>query len=103
MYKFCFYVPQTDLEKVKNAVFDTGAGTIGNYDRCCFQIKGEGQFRPLKGSNPAIGTHYRPETVTEYKVELVVRDNLIKNAVKAMKDAHPYEEPAYSVYKMVEI
>ena len=55
MYTLCFYVPESALEQVKAAVFAAGAGRIGNYDQCCWQVAGQGQFRPLAGSNPAIG------------------------------------------------
>jgi len=97
MYKLCFYVPDTHLEIVKNAVFDTGAGQVGDYDRCCWQTLGQGQFRPLEGSNPFLGQQGWVEQVPEYKVELVCDDHLIEAAIQALIDAHPYEEPAYHV------
>ncbi|MEA3299109.1 MAG: YqfO family protein [Pseudomonadota bacterium] len=97
MYKLCFYVPETHLELVKNAVFDTGAGQIGDYDRCCWQTLGQGQFRPLAGSNPFLGQEGWVEQVPEYKVELVCEDHLIEAAIEALINAHPYEEPAYDV------
>lgn len=100
MYKLSFYVPVADSEKVKNAVFATGAGRIGNYDYCCWEILGSGQFRALAGSNPAIGKQDVLERVAELKVELVCDDHLIRDAVRALKQAHPYEEPAYQVYKL---
>ena len=102
MYKFAFFVPESHLEAVKEAVFATGAGRIGDYDRCCWQVSGQGQFRPLKGANPFIGDHGETETVAEYRVELVCTDALIKAAVTAMKQAHPYEEPAYDVWKLAD-
>ncbi|MGB1498121.1 MAG: NGG1p interacting factor NIF3, partial [Alloalcanivorax venustensis] len=52
VYKLCFYVPEEHAEAVKNAVFEAGAGRIGNYDCCSFQVAGQGQFRPLEGSDP---------------------------------------------------
>lgn len=100
MYKFTFFVPESHLEAVKNAVFATGAGKIGHYDRCCFQLKGEGQFRALEGSHPFLGECGQLETVVEYRVELVCDEQHIRSAVAAMKLAHPYEEPAYDVIKM---
>ncbi|MEK9712598.1 MAG: YqfO family protein [Thalassolituus sp.] len=103
MYKFVFFVPESHLEPVKEAVFATGAGRIGDYDRCCWQVPGQGQFRPLEGANPFIGDHGGTETVEEYRVELVCSDDLIKAAVAAMKLAHPYEEPAYDVWKLADI
>ena len=100
MYKICVYVPENSVEKVKQALFETGAGRIGNYDSCCWQSNGIGQFRPLENSNPAIGTLDKVEQVKEVKVELVCEDNLVKSAIQAMKQSHPYEEPAYDVWKL---
>ena len=100
MYKLCFYVPATHVEEVKAAIFATDAGRIGNYDSCCWQVLGQGQFRALEGSNPFLGQQGAIETVDEYRVELVCEDNLIKAAVAALKEAHPYEEPAYDVWPL---
>ena len=97
MYKFCFYVPESHAEVVKEAVFATGAGRIGDYEACCWQTLGQGQFRPLEGSNPFLGKKGRVEQVSEYKVEMVCDDHLIEAAIEAMVEAHPYEEPAYDV------
>ncbi|KJS04104.1 MAG: NGG1p interacting factor 3 protein, NIF3 [Gammaproteobacteria bacterium BRH_c0] len=102
MYKLCFYVPESHLEAVKNAVFDTGAGHIGDYDRCCWQTLGQGQFRPLQGSNPFLGKQGSVEQVPEYRVELVCDEHLIEAAIAALVDAHPYEEPAYDVILLEE-
>lgn len=99
MYKIEFYVPENDLEKVKNALFEAGAGKIGNYDCCAWQVRGEGQFRPLKGSNPYLGKTDKIEIVSEYKVELVCPDEKIKEVITALKAAHPYETPAYQYWK----
>ncbi len=55
MYKRCYYVPESYLETTKQAVFDAGAGHVGNYDSCCWQVRGEGQFRPLPDSSPFLG------------------------------------------------
>jgi hypothetical protein len=100
MYKICVYVPENAVENVKAALFDAGAGRIGNYDSCCWQSSGTGQFRPLENSNPAIGSHGKVEQVDEIKVELVCDDSLIRDAISAMRKAHPYEEPAYDVWRL---
>ena len=100
MYKICVYVPENSVEKVKQALFDAGAGRIGNYDSCCWQTSGTGQFRPLENSNPAIGSQGKIETVSEIKIELVCTDNLVKNAIHALRENHPYEEPAFDVWKL---
>lgn len=100
MYSLIFYVPNTHLETVKEAVFAVGAGAIGDYKHCCWQVLGQGQFQPLPGSQPFIGQHDQLEQVPEWRVELVVAANHIKSVVTALKAAHPYEEPAYAVYRL---
>lgn len=100
MYKLVFFVPADHKEAVKQAVFATGAGKIGDYDQCCWEVLGQGQFQPLATANPFIGEPGKLETVAEYRVELVCSDELIRPAVQAMKSAHPYEEPAYDVIKL---
>jgi hypothetical protein len=103
MYKLCYYVPESHLDATKRAVFDAGAGRIGDYDSCCWQVKGQGQFRPLPGSQPFIGGEGALEQVDEYRVELVCDDARIEAAVAALKRAHPYEEPAYQVWRLAEL
>jgi hypothetical protein len=103
MSKLSFYVPESHLEVVKSALFAIGVGKIGNYDSCSWQNLGRGQFRALEGSDPYIGQKGAIETVVEFKVEMVCDDELIKEAVDALRKAHPYEEPAYDVVKLVEI
>lgn len=100
MYKLCLYVPATHLETVKQALFAAGAGRVGDYDSCCWQVAGQGQFRPLADADPFIGSKGQIEIVEEYKVELVCDDAVIHAAVAALKQAHPYEEPAYQVWKL---
>lgn len=103
MYKITFYVPETHLEPVKAALFAAGAGRVGAYDCCAWQVKGTGQFRPLAGSNPFIGHQDLLESVDEYKVELVCDEASVKAAVAALKQAHPYEEPAYDVVLLLDL
>lgn len=100
MYKFCFYVPETHVETVKTAVFAAGAGKIGDYDCCSWETRGEGQFRPLKGSRPFLGEQGKVEKVIEFKVEMVCEGHLMGEVVKAFKAAHPYEEPAYDIWQL---
>ncbi len=102
MYKLCFYVPVEHCEAVKTAVFNAGAGKLGAYDSCAWQVLGEGQFRPLAGSNPHLGEENKVETVPEYKVEMVCDSGRIIEVIAALKAAHPYEEPAYQVYRLDE-
>lgn len=100
MYKLCYFVPESHLEITKQALFEAGAGRIGDYDCCAWQCQGQGQFRPLAGSDPFLGKQGEVERVDEYKVELVCSDELIRSALEAFKRAHPYEEPAYEVYRL---
>lgn len=92
-----FYVPDTHVDMVKNAMFDAGAGQIGDYEHCCWQTKGVGQFRPLVGSNPFKGELNQLEQAEEYKVEMVCADEVTEQVILALKKAHPYEEPAFCV------
>ncbi|TRX73195.1 Nif3-like dinuclear metal center hexameric protein [Pseudomonas mangiferae] len=103
MYKLCFFVPETHLEAVKRAVFAAGAGRIGAYDQCAWQVLGQGQFRPLEGSKPYLGETDTLERVAEWKVEMVVADELIHAAVKALKASHPYETPAFDVWRLSDL
>ena len=103
MFKLVFFVPASHVESVKHAVFAAGAGRIGDYDHCAWQVLGEGQFRPLPGSNPFIGSQDILEKVPEYRVELVCADACIADAVAALKAAHPYEEPAFDVTRLVDV
>lgn len=102
MYKICFFVPEDHAEQTKAAVFEAGGGKIGDYDCCAWQTRGEGQFRPLDGSQPFLGQQGEIERVSEFRVELVCEDHLIQAVVDALKAGHPYEEPAYEVYRMEE-
>jgi hypothetical protein len=99
MIHISFYVPVKDAEKVKDAMFQAGGGKIGNYDYCSFEVKGQGQFRPLPGSHPTIGSECKLETVEELKVEMVCEDDLAEAVITALKKSHPYETPAYYAIK----
>ncbi len=103
MFKICLYVPENYVEKVKQALFEAGAGRIGDYEHCCWQTTGSGQFRPLENSNPAIGSIGQLERVNEVKIELVCADELVKPAIQAVRRVHPYEEPAFDVWQLVDI
>ena len=100
MYKLAYFVPKEAKEKTKNALFTLGAGKYNNYEQCSFEVAGTGQFKPIKDANPYIGTKEKIEHVKEYKVEMICCDELIKEAVKVLKEAHPYEEVAYEVIKL---
>lgn len=103
MYKIAVLVNLETVAQVKKAMFEVGGGQIGNYDSCCFETKGTGQFRPLEGASPYIGSVDSIEYVEEVKIEMVAADGKIKDVIKAMKEAHPYETPAYDVIKLEEL
>ena len=101
MYQLVFFVPEEHAEKVKVAVFDAGGGRYRNYDRCSWQTAGTGQFRPLEGSNAFIGETGRLESLSELRVEMLCGDAELLAVIEALKEAHPYEEPAYYAVKTV--
>lgn len=84
-------------------MFGAGAGRLGNYDSCCWQTKGQGQFRPLENSNPYLGEKGEVEIVDEWKVEMVCEREKIRDVVAAMCKAHPYETPAYVVIDTLKV
>lgn len=102
MYKLAFFVPASHVEVVKAAVFAAGGGRIGGYEHCAWQTLGQGQFRPMAGSQPFLGQAGEVEQVEEWKVELVVADELIQQVVNALKHSHPYETPAYEVWPLAD-
>lgn len=103
MIHLSFFVPAEFAETVKAAVFEAGAGKIGNYDQCCFEIKGRGQFRPLEGHKAFIGQTNLVEYVEELKIELVCEDERLEEVIQALKSSHPYETPAYYAIKTLNI
>ena len=100
MFKLCVYIPEDHLEPVKRALFDAGAGRIGNYSDCCWQVLGTGQFRPGEGSDPFLGSRDAVEHVSEYRVEMVCDDAVVSSVVAALREAHPYEEPAFDLIRV---
>jgi len=99
-YKLVVFVPIKSAAKVSNAVFAAGAGAIGNYSNCGFQSEGIGSFLPLEGSRPAIGEKGNLETVPEIRFETIVPAEKLGGVTAAMKKAHPYETPAFDVFKL---
>jgi hypothetical protein len=100
MYKIIFFVPPTHLEKVKTALFEAGAGRASHYKNCAWQVLGEGQFYPLDEANPFLGYKNKLNQIPEYYVEMFCNSECIQEALVALKEAHPYEEPAYQVLKL---
>ena len=92
------YIPASHVDDVKRAMFAAGAGRIGEYSHCAWQVLGCGQFMPSARANPHIGEAESLAQVDEYRVEMVCDDVLLDAVLTAMKAAHPYEEPAFHAY-----
>lgn len=103
MLKLIYYVPESHLEPTKLAIFTAGAGGIGNYEHCAWQVLGTGQFKPVKGANPFIGELDTLESVPEWRVETIVPENKACEVARALKMSHPYEEPAFEFIQTVEV
>ncbi|QIO09346.1 NGG1p interacting factor NIF3 [Acinetobacter lanii] len=103
MLKLIYYVPESHFESTKLAIFEAGAGGIGNYEHCAWQVLGTGQFKPVKGANPFIGQLDQLEQVPEWRVETIVPEQKVKQVAEALKASHPYEEPAFEFIQIIEI
>lgn len=100
-YKIVVYVPHDEADSVRQAMFDAGAGSIGRYHDCAFNLDGTGTFTGEEGTNPAIGTPGKPEQVEETRIEIVCDRYFLPFALKACRAAHPYEEPAIDVFQLM--
>ena len=100
--KLVWFVPEDALEVTRDAVFEAGGGRIGDYQRCSWYAAGTGTFFGGEGTTPAVGESGREECVAEVRVETVVPEGRIRDAVVALRLAHPYEEPAYDVYPLLD-
>lgn len=94
------YVPTTDADAVREALDAAGAGQLGDYRGCSWSVTGTGRFTPLAGAHPVIGRVDHPEEVTEDRIEVIVPVRLARAALSAALAVHPYEEPAYHVYRV---
>lgn len=101
LYKLVTYVPATHSEIVRESIGDAGAGRLGDYSHCSFSDTGVGAFKPLEGSNPAIGEVGALERVEEVRIEAVVRKKDLSHVLSQLKVSHPYETVAYDLYEMV--
>ncbi|MEH6471689.1 MAG: NGG1p interacting factor NIF3 [Halopseudomonas sp.] len=97
MYKLEYYVPHSHLEATKQALFNAGAGRIGDYSDCCWVTEGTGQFTALEQATPFIGQQHQVHQEPELKVELVFAKSLKQAVISALKQSHPYETPAYQI------
>ena len=95
MRKLETFVPRKESKKVADALFDAGAGKLGNYDRCCFATDGQGTFRPLEGSTPFCGTVNKEHCEDETRIEVMYETGYENNVVSSLLESHPYEMPAF--------
>ncbi|WP_108822821.1 Nif3-like dinuclear metal center hexameric protein [Dysgonomonas sp. Marseille-P4361] len=100
LLKLVVFVPHSHVDLVRNALFNAGAGNIGNYDSCSYNLRGEGTFRAQQNTNPFVGEkgelHYEPET----RIEVIVPSYKQSEIERALLAVHPYEEPAYDFYAL---
>ena len=100
MVKLVWFVPEEALEATRDAVFGAGGGVIGDYERCSWYAKGTGTFLAREGAEPTIGGVGAEEHVEEYRVEILVPESSLEEAVDALRGAHPYEEVAFDLYPL---
>ena len=100
--KLVVFVPREALDDVRAALFAAGAGRIGEYEHCSWYSAGTGTFRGLEGTSPSVGESGREERVAELRLETVYPVELEAEVVRALRAAHPYEEPAFDLYALVQ-
>jgi dinuclear metal center YbgI/SA1388 family protein len=101
--KLVTFVPQPDAERVLDALAGAGAGAVGDYERCAWTTLGTGTFRPLPGAEPAIGRVGHVEHVDEIRLEMVLPRASRQDVLRALLQAHPYEQPAYDLLELASV
>jgi hypothetical protein len=99
-YKLVWFVPREALDTTRNAVFESGAGVIGDYTHCSWYTEGTGTFLGGEGTAPSVGQAGREERVAELRVETIVPAEHVDAVVSALREAHPYEEVAFDLYPL---
>jgi hypothetical protein len=98
--KLVVFVPPEALDSVRDALFAAGAGRIGDYERCSWYTEGTGTFFGGEDTEPAAGEAGREERVAELRLETVYPAEREEDVVRALREAHPYEEPAFDLYEL---
>ncbi|MGE2690267.1 Nif3-like dinuclear metal center hexameric protein [Mycolicibacterium pulveris] len=101
--KWVVFVPVDNADAVRLAMFDAGAGRIGDYSHCSWSVAGTGQFLPHDGASPAIGSVGTVERVSEDRVEVIAPAARRAHVLAALRSAHPYEEPAFDIFTLAPI
>ena len=99
--KLVVFVPREALADVREALFEAGAGRIGDYERCSFYTEGTGTFFGGEGTDPDVGQAGREQRVAELRLETVFPEERQAEVVEALRRAHPYEEPAFDIYQLL--
>ncbi len=94
-------MPREALDRVRSALFDAGAGRIGKYEHCSWYAAGTGTFLPGEDTSPAVGERGREQRVSELRLETVFPEERQEDVVAALREAHPYEEPAFDIYPLL--
>lgn len=99
--KLVTFVPEKQAEQVRQALFDAGAGSIGNYDSCSYNVNGKGTFRGGEDTNPFVGEKGKLHYEDEVRIETIVPNFYLKNVLQKLFESHPYEEVAYDLYPLL--
>ncbi|MNJ40952.1 putative GTP cyclohydrolase 1 type 2 [compost metagenome] len=100
LYKLVVFVPKDHHQNVLDAILHAGAGWIGNYSHCSFNLEGYGTFMPREGTDPYLGQQGKLERAEEVRIETIITDSVRNKVIQAMLKKHPYEEVAYDLYPM---
>ena len=100
--KLVVFVPREALDAVREALFAAGAGRIGDYERCSWYTDGTGTFLGGESTTPSVGQSGRDQRVAELRLETVYPPDRELDVVRALREAHPYEEPAFDLYPLLE-
>jgi dinuclear metal center YbgI/SA1388 family protein len=98
LLKLVTYIPEMHIEKVREALFEAGAGVVGNYDKCGFAVPGTGSFRGGENTTPFIGEKGKMQYEKEIRFETILFSHLKDKVIEALIEVHPYEEVAYDLY-----
>ena len=100
--KIIVTIPVSNVDEVRNVICEAGAGIIGNYTNCSMSTKCIGTFKPNDKASPYIGEKEKMEFVEEEKLEVVCEISKVKNVLKALRNSHPYEEPAIDIIPLID-
>ena len=100
--KIIVTIPVENVNEVRNAICEAGAGIIGNYTYCSMSTKCVGTFRPTDEANPYIGEKNNLEFVEEEKLEVICDVNIVKKVISELRKTHPYEEPAIDIIPLID-